>query len=71
MFLRLQNGTSLRAQEKRNAYPGRMRDFVRSLASHQFFESVGFSNSLDVNRAALAMLEEQRGPVFRRHWPSL
>ena len=32
MFLRLQNGTSLRAQEKRNAYPGRMRDTVRELA---------------------------------------
>lgn len=25
MFLRLQNGTSLKAQEKRNAYPGQMR----------------------------------------------
>jgi hypothetical protein len=25
MFLRLQNGTTLKAQEKRNAMPGRMR----------------------------------------------
>jgi len=45
MFLRLQNGTSLTAQEKRNAYPGSMRDFVRSLADEKFFRSVGFSNS--------------------------
>ena len=45
MFLRLQNGTSLRAQEKRNAYPGKMRDYVRDLVSHPFFSSVGFVNS--------------------------
>ncbi len=45
MFLRLQNGTTLKAQEKRNAYPGRMRDFVKELVEHSFFESVGFTNS--------------------------
>jgi hypothetical protein len=45
MFLRLQNGTSLKAQEKRNAYPGKMRNFVHELASHAFFEKVGFANS--------------------------
>jgi len=45
MFLRLQNGTSLKAQEKRNAYPGQMRDFVRRLVSHPLFSRVGFSNS--------------------------
>ena len=44
MFLRLQNGTSLRAQEKRNAYPGKMRDFVKNLAKNPFFDSVRFSN---------------------------
>jgi len=30
-----------------------------------------FSDSLDVNRAALAMLDRQRGPVLRRRWTSL
>lgn len=45
MFLRLQNGTSLKAQEKRNARPGNMRDFVRALASHPIFSVCGFTNS--------------------------
>lgn len=45
MFLRLQNGTSLKAQEKRNAMPGRMGDFVRATAKHPFFTKVNFSNS--------------------------
>lgn len=45
MFLRLQNGTSLKAQEKRNAIPSKMRDFVKHVACHRFFESVNFSNS--------------------------
>lgn len=45
MFLRLQNGTSLKAQEKRNAYPGEMRNFVRKTSEHPFFGKVGFSNS--------------------------
>jgi hypothetical protein len=30
-----------------------------------------FSDSLDVNRAALAMLDKQRGAVLRRRWTSL
>ncbi|RQV94579.1 hypothetical protein EH220_07185 [bacterium] len=30
-----------------------------------------FSDSLDVNRAALAVLNRQRGPVLRRRWNSL
>jgi hypothetical protein len=66
MFLRLQNGTSLRAQEKRNAYPGNMRDFVRTLASHDFFSSVGFSNSRythDLVGAQFVRLESAGGPV--------
>jgi hypothetical protein len=66
MFLRLQNGTSLRAQEKRNAYPGRMRDFVRSLASHPFFGSLGFSNSrytYDLIAAQMVRLELAGGPA--------
>ncbi|MCG2714388.1 MAG: DUF262 domain-containing protein [Candidatus Omnitrophica bacterium] len=45
MFLRLQNGTTLKAQEKRNAFPGKMRDFVRELAQHPFFTKVGFRNA--------------------------
>jgi len=45
MFLRLQNGTSLKAQEKRNAYPGKMRGFVKKIASHDFFKKVGFADS--------------------------
>jgi len=66
MFLRLQNGTSLRAQEKRNAYPGEMRDFVRELASHSFFESVAFANSRfthDLIAAQLVCLEIACGPA--------
>jgi hypothetical protein len=66
MFLRLQNGTSLRAQEKRNAYPGNMRDFVRSLASHPFFGSLGFANSRythDLIAAQMVRLELSGGPT--------
>jgi hypothetical protein len=60
MFLRLQNGTSLKAQEKRNAYPGQMRAFVHKLASHAFFTRVGFANSrftYDLVAAQLVCLE--------------
>ena len=66
MFLRLQNGTSLRAQEKRNAYPGQMRDFVRELASHPLFGSVGFANSRfthDLVAAQFVCLELAGGPT--------
>lgn len=45
MFLRLQNGSTLKAQEKRNARPGKMRDFVCSVAKHPFFSSVSFANT--------------------------
>jgi hypothetical protein len=60
MFLRLQNGTSLKSQEKRNAYPGQMRTFVRQLSTHAFFQSVGFANSRfnhDLVAAQLVCLE--------------
>lgn len=66
MFLRLQNGTSLRAQEKRNAYPGKMRDFIRELAGHDLFNSVAFSNSrytYDLVAAQLVCLELASGPT--------
>lgn len=65
MFLRLQNGTSLKAQEKRNAYPGKMRDFVRELSKHAFFGKVGFSNSrftYDHIAAQITCLELAGGP---------
>jgi len=42
MFLRLQNGTSLKAQEKRNAMTGNMRDFVKQVASHKLFDNCKF-----------------------------
>lgn len=44
MFVRLQNGTTLRAAEVRNAMPGNMKHFVRELAEHPFFKSCQFSN---------------------------
>lgn len=44
MFLRLQNGTSLKSQEIRNAMPGKMRDFVKEISGHQFFNKVDFEN---------------------------
>ena len=66
MFLRLQNGTTLKAQEKRNAYLGRMRDFVKELAGHPFFASVGFSNARfthDLVTAQFVCLELFGGPT--------
>jgi hypothetical protein len=66
MFLRLQNGTTLKAQEKRNAYPGKMRDFVRELSKHTFFDKVGFANSrytFDLVAAQVVCLELAGGPT--------
>ena len=65
MFLRLQNGTSLKAQEKRNAMPGNMRDFVKGLARHPFFENCGFANSryaFDHVAAQITLIELSGGP---------
>lgn len=45
MFLRLQNGTTLKAQEKRNALSGNMRDFVKEMSMHPLFSHRGFSNT--------------------------
>lgn len=64
MFLRLQNGTSLKAQEKRNAYQGEMRNFICELAKHQFFTRVQFANSRfahDHVAAQMVFLEIQGG----------
>lgn len=66
MFLRLQNGSSLKAQEKRNAMPGKMRNFVRELTEHPFFSRVQFSNSrfaFDHVAAQLVCLELAGEPV--------
>lgn len=66
MFLRLQNGTTLKAQERRNAYPGNMRDFVRGLSKHDFFKSVGFADSrftFDHIAAQMVCLEIGGGPT--------
>jgi hypothetical protein len=66
MFLRLQNGTTLKAQEKRNAFPGKMRDFVRNLSGHPFFSKVGFSNARythDLIAAQMTCLELAGGPT--------
>ena len=66
MFLRLQNGTTLKAQEKRNAYPGNMRDFVHKLADHNFFSKVGFENrrfTYDLIVAQMICLEGNGGPT--------
>jgi hypothetical protein len=65
MFLRLQNGTTLNAAEKRNAMPGNMKMFVRSLAEHKFFLSARFSDKrfgYDQVAAQMVLLELQGGP---------
>jgi len=66
MFLRLQNGTSLKAQEKRNAMPGQMREFIRGLTGHSFFQIVAFQNKRfahDHVAAQLVCLEISGEPV--------
>ena len=65
MFLRLQNGTSLKAQEKRNAMPGQMREFVKSIAEHPLFERCAFANSrftFDLVAAQMILIELSGGP---------
>lgn len=44
MFVRLQNGSTLKAAERRNALPGNMKLFIRELAKHDFFNNCGFKN---------------------------
>lgn len=65
MFLRLQNGTTLKAQERRNAMPGQMRSFIKELASHPFFGNCAFANSrftFDLVAAQVTALELNGGP---------
>ena len=64
MFLRLQNGTSLKAQEKRNAMTGNMRDFVKQVASHQLFDHCKFDNArytYDLIAAQMIKIELEGG----------
>ncbi len=65
MFLRLQNGTTLKAQEKRNAMPGRMRDFVKDVAQHPFLANCGFTDTrylFDHICAQVTLTEINGGP---------
>jgi hypothetical protein len=69
MFLRLQNGTILKAQEKRNAMTGSMRDFVKLIARHPFFDKCRFTNSrftYDHITAQMVLLELEGGPTSVR-----
>ena len=69
MFLRLQNGTTLKAQEKRNAMPGQMRDFVKDIAQHAFFKNCKFTDSrftFDHIAAQIICLEMAGKPVSVR-----
>lgn len=66
LFLRLQNGTTLKAQEKRNAMSGAMRDFVKELVQHPFFASCPFPNTrfvYDLIAAQITLLELEGGPT--------
>ena len=70
MFLRLQNGTSLKAQEKRNAMPGKMRTFVKDLAQHPFFSRCNFANTRfthDLVAAQMTAIELNGGPCHVRN----
>jgi len=70
MFLRLQNGTTLKAQEKRNAMRGKMRNFVRELAGSPFFHNCGFKNTrfnFDLVAAQMIAIELNGGPCHVRN----
>ena len=70
MFLRLQKGTNLKAQEIRNAMLGEMRDFVTEVADHNFFLNCGFKNSrftYDLVAAQVICLELSGGPTNVRN----
>lgn len=45
MFTRLNNGETLTAAEKRNALPGNVKEFVKELTMHPFFQNVYFKNT--------------------------
>ncbi len=56
MFVRLQSGTPLNAQEQRNAFKGNMRDFAIKTAQHDFFKAVMFTNHRYAHHHAAAQL---------------
>ncbi len=65
LFQRLQNGTTLKAAEKRNAMSGSMRDLVHELAHHEFLGRCGFVNrrfDFDQVVAQMLLLEFAHGP---------
>jgi Protein of unknown function DUF262/HNH endonuclease len=66
MFLRLQNGTSLKAQEKRNAMTGQMRDAIKKLATMPFWLKAKFGSerfNYDQVSAQLMAIELFGGPT--------
>ena len=66
MFTRLNNGETLTAAEKRNALPGRMKEFVKELIMHPFFQDVAFKNTryaFDQVCAQITLLELAGGPT--------
>ena len=66
MFVRLQNGETLTAAEKRNALPGQMKEFVKDLVNHPFFQDVAFKNTryaFDQVCAQMTLLELAGGPT--------
>ena len=66
MFLRLQKGTNLKAQEKRNAMLGKMRGFVKEVANHNFFTNCNFKNArftYDLVAAQVICLELSGEPI--------
>lgn len=70
MFLRLQNGTSLKAEEKRNTMPGKMRTFIKDLAQHPFFSRCNFANTRfthDLVAAQMTAIELNGGPCHFRN----
>ena len=65
LFVRLQTGTPLRGQEKRDAYPGKFTEFVFTLGGkplitrypgHRFFSKVAVSNSRGNTRQLAAQI---------------
>ena len=70
MFLRLQNGITLKAQEKRNAMVSKMRDFAIDCSQHEFFSKVGFKNlrfAYQLVAAQMILLELNGGPTDIRN----
>lgn len=54
MFLRLQNGTTLHAAEKRKSIPGNMRAVVKTLSAHKAFKLAAFPAAHDGYQDAVA-----------------